>query len=128
VLLAEVAAAAVADGRTVEDLLDGIAERFGRYVTADLSVRMDPVEATAKVAALQAAPPASLAGAPVSGVEWFAEANLLRLMVDGPDGPVRAQIRPSGTEPKVKLYGEAVGADPGPYLEDLAAALRAAGG
>jgi phosphomannomutase len=126
VLLAEVAAAAVADGRTVEDLLDGIAERFGRYVTAELSVRMNPVDAAAKVAALQASPPATLAGAPVAGVEWFAEANLLRLMVDGPDGAVRAQIRPSGTEPKVKLYGEAVGADPGPYLTDLAAALDAA--
>lgn len=128
VLLAEVAAAAVADGRTVEDLLDGIAERFGRYVTAELSVRMDPVAAAAKVAALQAAPPASLGGAPVASVQWFADANLLRLMVDGPDGAVRAQIRPSGTEPKVKLYGEAVGADPGPYLDDLAAALGAAGG
>lgn len=127
VVMAEVAAAAVASGRTVEDLLDGIAERFGRYVTTERSVRMDPVTAAAKVRALQAAPPATVHGSPVASVQWFDAANLLRLMIDGPDGPVRAQIRPSGTEPKVKLYGEAVGGDPSPFLADLAAALEAAG-
>jgi len=126
VVLTEVAAVAVASGRTVEDLLDDIADRFGRYVTAELSVRMDPVAAAAKVGALQAQPPDQLGGRPVTSVQWFDEANLLRLIVDTADGPVRAQIRPSGTEPKVKLYGEAVGADPAPFLVDLAAALEAA--
>src|SRR6478735_1123726 len=48
VVLTEVAAAAVADGSTVEDLLDRIAARFGRYVTAEVSVRMDPAEAAAR--------------------------------------------------------------------------------
>jgi phosphomannomutase len=126
VMLTEVAAAAVADGRTVEDLLDGIAERFGRYVTGEKSVRMQPVEAQAGVAALQAEPPTELNGAAVTSVQWFGEANLLRLMIDTTDGPMRVQIRPSGTEPKVKLYGEAVGADPGPYLDALAVALAEA--
>jgi phosphomannomutase len=35
------------------------------------------------------------------------------------------QVRPSGTEPKVKLYGEAIGEDPTPMLDDLAARLTA---
>ena len=45
---------------------------------------------------------------------------MLRLVLDG---GVRVQIRPSGTEPKVKLYGEAVGEDPAPYVAALAALL-----
>ena len=55
--------------------------------------------------------------APVSEVVAFPEADLLRLVLEG---GVRVQVRPSGTEPKVKLYGEAVDADPTPYLAALA--------
>ena len=50
----------------------------------------------------------------------FPEANLLRLVLEG---GVRVQVRPSGTEPKVKLYGEAIDTDPAPYLDALAAHL-----
>ena len=38
----------------------------------------------------------------------YPEAGLVRLMLEG---GVRLQIRPSGTEPKVKLYAEAVDLD-----------------
>lgn len=119
VLLTEVAAVAAADGLTLQDRLDAIAARFGRHVTAERSVRMDPADAAAKVAELLAQPPAALAGRAVTSVESFPEANLLRMML----GDVRVQVRPSGTEPKVKLYGEAVDDDPSPYLDALAALL-----
>lgn len=119
VLLAEAAAVAAADGTTLQDRLDAIAEQYGRHVTAERNVRMEPAAAAKAVTRLLADPPASLAGRAVTSVESFAEANLLRLML----GDVRVQIRPSGTEPKVKLYGEAVDADPGPYLDALAALL-----
>ena len=56
-------------------------------------------------------------GTDVTASTWYEEAGLLRLQL-GDD--VRVQIRPSGTEPKVKLYGEAVDADPGPLLDALA--------
>jgi phosphomannomutase len=70
---------------------------------------------------LRASPPAEINGRRVVEVSTFPEANLLRLLLEG---GVRVQIRPSGTEPKVKLYGEAVGEDPAPYVAALAALLE----
>ena len=109
VLMAEIAAVAVADGVTLQDRLDAIAERFGRYVTAELSVKMPPSAGAEWVAAIEADPPTEIGGRAVTSVTSYPEANLVRLVLDG---GVRLQIRPSGTEPKVKLYAEAVDLDP----------------
>jgi phosphomannomutase len=109
VLMAEIAAVAASEGQTLQDRLDAIAERFGRYVTAELSVKMPPSDGAEWVASIQADPPAEVGGRQVMSVQTYPEANLVRLMLDG---GVRLQIRPSGTEPKVKLYGEAVDIDP----------------
>jgi phosphomannomutase len=109
VLMAEIAAVAASEGRTLQDRLDAISARFGRYVTAELSVKMPPADAAAWVSSVEADPPAQVGGRSVAAVSTYPEANLVRLMLDG---GVRLQIRPSGTEPKVKLYGEAVDLDP----------------
>jgi phosphomannomutase len=121
VVFAEMAAVAAAEGRTMQGWLDDIAARYGRHVLADAAVRMDPSDAAAKVAALRADPPTSIGGRGVVRTEEYPEANLLRFDLDG---GVRLQIRPSGTEPKVKLYGEAVDADPAPFVAALAELLR----
>lgn len=118
-MLAEVAACAVDDGATVEDRLDAIRARYGNLVTAERSISMTPADAAARVSALVAAPPTEIGGLPVTGVEEFPEAGLVRLWCDG----VRLQVRPSGTEPKVKLYGEAEDRDPTPLLDALALIL-----
>jgi phosphomannomutase len=120
VLFAEIAAVAAAEGRTLQGWLDEIAARFGRHVLADAAVRMAPVDAAAKVRALQAAPPGEIGGRAVINIQEFPEADLLRFDLEG---GVRVQIRPSGTEPKVKLYGEAVDEDPAPFVAALAALL-----
>jgi len=109
VLMAEIAAVAESEGRTLQDRLDAIAERFGRYVTAEMSVKMPPADGAAWVASIEADPPTEVGGRAVVSVQSYPEANLVRLMLEG---GVRLQIRPSGTEPKVKLYGEAVDLDP----------------
>ncbi len=119
VLMAEIAAVADSEGQTLQDRLDSIAERFGRYVTAELSVKMPPTDGAAWVASLQAQPPTEVDGRTVESVQTYPEANLVRLMLDG---GVRLQIRPSGTEPKVKLYGEAVDL-PREQLESLLASV-----
>ena len=120
VLFAELAAVAADRVVTLQGWLDDIAERYGRHVLADLSVRMDPAAGAAAVAALRADPPTAIAGRPVVATAEYAEANLLRFELEG---GVRVQVRPSGTEPKVKLYGEAVGEDPAPFLAALAQEL-----
>jgi phosphomannomutase len=120
VMMAEIAALAASDGVTMQQRLDAIAARFGRHVTADKSVHMPPVEGVAAVGRLRATPPVEVDGRAVTEVKWFDEAGLLRLEL-GPE--LRLQLRPSGTEPKVKLYGEGIGLDPAPYLDRLAALL-----
>jgi phosphomannomutase len=120
VLLAEVAALARAEGVTLQSRLDAINDRFGRHVMADMSVKMPPVDGTAAVARMRADPPTVVDDRQVSEVKWFDEAGLLRLQL-GPE--LRLQLRPSGTEPKVKLYGEGIGIDPSPYLHSLSTLL-----
>jgi len=120
VLFAEMAGYAAEQGRTMQQWLDDIAVRFGRHLLADASVRMSPDDATAKVAALRAQPPTEIGGRSVLSTQEYPEANLLRFELDG---GVRVQIRPSGTEPKVKLYGEAVDEDPAPFVDALASLL-----
>ena len=119
VLMAEVAALAASEGVSLQDRLDALAARYGRHITAEQSVRLDPVVAIQRVAALRDTPPAEIAGRTVTEVEWFDEAGLLRIWLDD----IRLQVRPSGTEPKVKLYGEAIGQDPAPWLGALASLL-----
>lgn len=108
-VMTEIAALAVHDGVTVQQRLDQIAAEYGQHVTAELSVKMSPSDGAAVVEELRADPPTMIGGRQVVGVEDVPEAKLLRLWLDEVGGRgVRLQIRPSGTEPKVKLYGEAV--------------------
>ena len=97
--------------RTREQLLafgEFVESLDGRYVTAELSVRIPPSLGAEWVAQIQASPPESVGGRPVDTVTAYPEANLVRIVLEG---GVRLQVRPSGTEPKVKLYGEAVDLD-----------------
>ena len=122
-VMTEIAALAVHDGVTVQQRLDQIAAEYGQHVTAELSIKMSPSDGAAVVEELRANPPVMIGGRQVVGIEDFPEANLLRLWLDEVGGRgVRLQIRPSGTEPKVKLYGEAVDMAAG-ELQQLLAAL-----
>jgi len=121
VLIAEIAACADAEGTTIEGKLEALARRYGRYVIGERSIKMDPSLSKRVVERLQADPPTTIGGIDVVTVVEFPEAGLLRFsLVDG----TRLQVRPSGTEPKIKLYGEAVGADPEPGLTSLAGLLQ----
>lgn len=123
IVFTEVVSLAASLGLSVEDRLDRLAEQFGRHVTAERSIRLEPDAAAQAVTRLRNEPPASIGGLPVVGIEEFPQANLIRFLVGQSEQPIRLQVRPSGTEPKVKLYGEAVGSDPAALLDALSSLL-----
>jgi phosphomannomutase len=111
---ASLAAAEKAAGRTVLDRLDDLARELGVHTTRQRSLRVEGVDGLARmqaaVDALAASPPATLAGVAVSEVEDLRLGKRLPptegIVLRG-DG-VRLVVRPSGTEPKLKCYAEAV--------------------
>lgn len=129
---AELVAAEKARGRSVLDRLDDLARELGVHATGQRSIRFEGVggldRMRAVVDALAASPPALLAGVPVDEVE---DLRLGRRLppTDGValrGAGVRLIVRPSGTEPKLKCYAEAVVPVAGGV--DLAAARERATG
>ena len=101
-----------AAGRTVTDHLADFAERFGAFASGQVSIRMtDLAEIPRLMSALRQSPPERIGQAVVRQVDDFAEgfgglpaSDILRFWLE--DGS-RVIVRPSGTEPKVKIYLDA---------------------
>ena len=126
-LVCELAAGLKAQGRTVADRLDEIAEEFGVYATDQLSVRVEDLsEIDRMMAALRGRPPARLLGEELTSVEdRLPDSDVLILR----HGRARVVVRPSGTEPKLKAYLEVVepmGGDGVPAARQRATAALAA--
>ncbi|MBK1788809.1 phospho-sugar mutase [Prauserella cavernicola] len=103
VLACDLAATTKSAGRTLFDALDHLAVRHGVYLTDQISVRIPDLRARAELMArVRAEPPSTLAGTPVTAEDLLPDADVLRLRGDG----VRVVLRPSGTEPKLKVYLE----------------------
>ncbi len=117
-VMAELVAELKAKGRTLVDLLDDLHCRHGAHATGQRSIRFEPSAAAGRPIAqamqqLRACPPAELAGVEVTAVHDFVDgsghlppADLMAF--EFRDGAARVLVRPSGTEPKIKVYGEAV--------------------
>jgi phosphomannomutase len=119
-LVAELAAGLKAAGMSLVDRLDEFAGEFGRYVTDQVSVRVEDLSVIeALMTGLRAHPPTVLVGDAVQFEDLLPDADVVRLRV--PDG--RVVVRPSGTEPKLKAYLEVV--EPSGSAEKAAARLAA---
>lgn len=102
-------------GRTLVDLLDDQARRYGLHLSDQLSVRVrDISEITAAMRRLRAEPPAAFGPLKVSGVVDFVDGHeglpptdAVRFELEGGTRG-RVTLRPSGTEPKLKAYAEVV--------------------
>jgi phosphomannomutase len=119
-LVAELAAALKAEGRTVADRLDELDIEFGVHHTGQLSVRVEDLgEITRAMTRVRERPPVTLLGAEVTFEDLLPANDILRLQT----AAARVVIRPSGTEPKLKAYLEVVEPVDG---GDVAAARRRA--
>ena len=110
-LISNIARKEKENGRTLWDLLNDLGERYGHYATGQISIRVTDLTVISKAMdSLRANPPKSIDGV---------EAVLTDLNLGGELPPTdglrfnladgrRVIIRPSGTEPKLKCYLQAV--------------------
>jgi phosphomannomutase len=125
---ADLVAAEKERGRSVLDRLDDLARELGVHATAQRSIPFEGFDGLARmqaaVDALADAPPGTLIGVPVAELEDLRRGERLPptegivLRADG----LRLVVRPSGTEPKLKCYAEAVVRVAGERPDDLATA------
>ena len=129
-LIAELAAILKAEGRTLLSVLDDLHRQLGVHTTDAFSIRVEDLTDIATIMArLRAQPPSAVAGSPVTSTEDLAAGagglpptDGLRYLLEDSS---RIIVRPSGTEPKLKVYLEAI--EPVGAPEDLdAARARAA--
>ena len=142
-LLAERAAEEKARGRTLFDVLLDLFRRVGVHVTRQISIVIEGAGGIERIARIQEglrAVPAGgcLAGRRVTGKRDFHDVTRFGPFRSGTDqsarnllsfeleGGFRALARPSGTEPKIKLYVEAIGAPLGAVDDAAVSAARAA--
>ncbi len=105
------ATALAASGQSIADRLTAFAERFGHYASAQISLRVtDLAQIDVVMARLRADPPTEIGGLPVERIDDLAEgsaalpaSDVLRIVLPG----ARVMVRPSGTEPKLKIYLDA---------------------
>ena len=112
-LIAELAAILKAEGRTLLDVLDDLHRQLGVHATDAFSIRVEDLADIGRIMArLRETPPAEVSGSPVASAEDLSAGagglpptDGLRYLLDDDS---RIIVRPSGTEPKLKVYLEAI--------------------
>ncbi|WP_420370507.1 phospho-sugar mutase [Curtobacterium sp. L1-20] len=121
-----------ASGSTIADHLEAFAAEFGAFASGQVATRVDDLSRIGAImSALRSSPPSALGGVEVTtttdyldGVEGFPPSDILRYDLTG---DARVIVRPSGTEPKVKVYIDTVAATPAEaqrLVDTLADAVR----
>ncbi len=110
-LLAEMAAGLRARGRTLLDVLDDLSTTHGVHATDSFAVRVDDISLIdALMSRLRKEPPTELGNVTVAQIDDLAEGSEQLPPTDGLryylDDQSRVIVRPSGTEPKLKVYVE----------------------
>jgi phosphomannomutase len=112
-MLAEMAAGLRAQGRSLLDVLDDLSVIHGVHATDSFAVRVDDLKLIdTLMSRLRSKPPTDLGGVAVHRIDDLGRGSDQLPPTDGlryylADGS-RVIVRPSGTEPKLKVYLEAV--------------------
>jgi len=101
-----------AEGISVAQRLDAFAERFGFFASDQISLRVTDLSRIGEImAALRSTPPSHLGEVKVTQIDDLKDgfgglppSDVLRILLE--DGS-RVMVRPSGTEPKLKIYIDA---------------------
>lgn len=112
-LLAEMAAALRTQGRSLLDVLDDLALAHGVHATDSFAVRVDDLSVIGTLMSrLREEPPTDIGGVPVARIDDLSEGTELLPPTDGLryhlQDASRVNVRPSGTEPKLKVYLEVI--------------------
>ena len=112
-LLAEMGAGLRARGRSLLDVLDDLALAHGVHYTDSFAVRVDDLSVIGTVMSrLRLDPPTVLGGVRVTRIDDLSEGSEQLPPTDGLryhlEDESRVIVRPSGTEPKLKVYLEAI--------------------
>ena len=133
VLLCELAAKLKKDGKTIVDYLNSIYEEYGYYRNFQSSIILQGAEGSAKIEKIQKAlrkkPPSEIGGYKCARFvdKWDGEKhksktdttsrNVLIFELESDEELMKVTVRPSGTEPKTKIYFEVGGKLRGLELE-----------
>ena len=112
-LMMEMARDLKAQGRTIQSALDDLAIEFGVYLTDQVSIRVGDLSVIPNIMqALRTNPPTNIAGQRVTEFIDLQQSSKNLPPTDGLlfhlEGGGRVIVRPSGTEPKVKVYLQSV--------------------
>ena len=130
-LIAEMALFFKRQGKTLVDILHEIYQTYGIFRDAQLSIDFEPSKEGMQaqqnlMSKLRNSPPSQIRGKNVllfedyqKGLHNLPPSNMLLLKLEN---GIKLIIRPSGTEPKVKVYGEIVQS----YKKDLASEIEKA--
>ena len=144
-LMCELAAELKAAGKSMHDYLGGLHRKHGYHRETLINLFMEGSEGMAAMQRLmksfRTSPPTSVAGIPIAKVRDYADATTTTVAsgvtekLEGPEGDLiildladegnYVAVRPSGTEPKIKLYVfTRLSADQSQDLEQATATLK----
>ncbi|MHB1473871.1 MAG: phosphohexomutase domain-containing protein, partial [Dermatophilaceae bacterium] len=112
-MLAEMAAGLRAQGRSLLDVLDDLSVTHGVHATDSFAVRVDDLKILGTLMSrLRDQPPTDIGGVPVARIDDLSEGSEQLPPTDGLryhlEDESRVIVRPSGTEPKLKVYLEVI--------------------